>query len=223
MIVVKSIVRELVLVGSLSLIIMSCGEKKAGKITGDPDNSAALDSVKKPKVTEDDLDYLDSLVTSPQQAQKAMNDTLKADFKGTVGVMDKKSVSAGMSVLKGVRTGTHAGFDRIVFEFSGESLPGYHLEYIDKPIRQCGSGNPVRMAGDAWLQVQFTPAQAHTDAGKPTVANRSFTTTYPNMIDVKSTCDFEGEVAWVLGVKSPKQYRVLELLNPTRVVVDVKQ
>jgi len=37
-----------------------------------------------------------------------------------------------------------------------------------------------------------------------------------------STCDFEAEVEWVAGVASPNRYRVLELRNPTRLVVDIK-
>jgi hypothetical protein len=36
------------------------------------------------------------------------------------------------------------------------------------------------------------------------------------------TCDFEGKVVFVLGLVSKKPYRVVELQNPTRLVVDVK-
>jgi hypothetical protein len=214
------------LVAASVVIMGACsGEKKPGVIVGNPADTLvpADSSVKKPKVTEDDLNYLDSLVTSPEQAKKALDDTLKADFKGTVGIIKNHAPEVPAVILKDVRTGTHAGFDRVVFEFTGTTMPGYELEYVDKPVRQCGSGNVVQMAGDGWLRVKFTPANAHTEEGKPTVLKREIYPKYPNIIDIKSICDFEAEVAWVLGVKSPKQYRVLELLNPTRVVVDVKQ
>jgi hypothetical protein len=35
-------------------------------------------------------------------------------------------------------------------------------------------------------------------------------------------CDFEGNVEWVLGVRHPSRFRVTELSDPWRVVVDVK-
>ncbi len=207
-----------------TLHIAACsGKKDPGVIVGNPADTLKPDSLQKAKVTQADLQYLDSLVTSPEQAKKALEDTLKADFKGTVGIIKNHAPEVQPLLLKDVRTGTHSGFDRVVFEFNGSTMPGYELEYIDKPVRQCGSGNTVQMAGDGWLHVKFTPANAHTEAGKPTIAKREIYPKYPNIIDIKSICDFEAEVAWVIGVKSPKQYRILELLNPTRVVVDIKQ
>jgi hypothetical protein len=37
------------------------------------------------------------------------------------------------------------------------------------------------------------------------------------------TCDFEGDVALVLGVSARQPFRVAEYANPSRLVVDVKQ
>src|SRR3990172_2005408 len=34
-----------------------------------------------------------------------------------------------------------AGYDRVVFEFAGDSLPGYHVEYVNRPVVRCGSGD----------------------------------------------------------------------------------
>ncbi len=144
-----------------------------------------------------------------------------AEFEGTAGITDKKNRISGAGLLTGVRTGRHDGFDRIVFEFRGE-LPGYHVEYIDKPVRSCGSGEVVPLAGEAWLQVRFEPANAHTDEGKPTLDFRELEPKLPIVLELKSTCDFEAQVEWVAGVSSPNKYRVLELKSPTRLVVDIK-
>ncbi|HYG61033.1 MAG TPA: hypothetical protein VEL74_00505 [Thermoanaerobaculia bacterium] len=145
-----------------------------------------------------------------------------ADFKGTAGIIDKPRPDLPPATLRDVRTARQAGFDRVVFEFAGGALPGYHLEYIDKPVRQCGSGEPVPLAGDAWLQVRLVPAYAHTDAGQATVQERERHLDYPVLRELESTCDFEAHVEWVLGVASPNRYRVLELSDPTRLVVDVR-
>ena len=38
----------------------------------------------------------------------------------------------------------HDAFDRTVFTFTGDTLPGYHVAYVDEPVRQCGRGNRCR-------------------------------------------------------------------------------
>lgn len=140
----------------------------------------------------------------------------------TAGIVDGESSDGRMTVLRSVREASHAGYDRVVFEFDEGSRPGYHIEYIDRPVRQCGSGEVVPIAGDAWLEVRFVPAQAHTDAGEPTVTERDRLPGLPIVKQIVSTCDFEGHVTWVLGVSSPNRYRVFELAAPTRLVIDVR-
>jgi len=79
----------------------------------------------------------------------------------------------GSVQLSTVRAARQQGFDRVVFELAGEALPGYHPEYVDKPLIRCGSGEPTAVAGQGWLQVRFTGAVAHTQAGKPTAPPRA--------------------------------------------------
>jgi hypothetical protein len=123
--------------------------------------------------------------------------------------------------LRSVREARNEGFDRVVFEFAGTQVPGYHLEYVDKPVQHCASGNEIPLAGQGFLQVRLTPAQAHEGA-EVTVAGRERKPALPVIQELKLTCDFEGEVTWVLGNASPKKFRVMELHEPTRLVVDVQ-
>lgn len=134
-------------------------------------------------------------------------------------VTARKSVR--MTTLTEVRAARNQGFDRVVFQFAGDTVPGYHLEYVDRPVRACGSGDAVAVAGDAWLEVRLEPAQAHDEAGRATVASRVRYPRLPSVAELRSTCDFEGQVVWVLGVRSPSRFRVLELRSPARIVVDV--
>lgn len=150
------------------------------------------------------------------------SDPIPGDFEGTAGIVEKQSPEALIAVLRDIRTARHEGFDRVVFEFDGEALPGYHLEYVDDPVRECGSGDVVSVAGDSWLEVRFIPSQAHTDSGEPTVKESERHVDHPNLKEIELTCDFEAHVTWVLGLSSPNRYRVLELAKPTRLVVDVK-
>jgi hypothetical protein len=79
----------------------------------------------------------------------------------TAGIAQSKARVTAASTLRDLRAGRHDGFDRLVFEFDG-GLPNYHIEYIDKPVRQCGSGEATPIVGDAWLSVAFEPAYAHS-------------------------------------------------------------
>jgi hypothetical protein len=129
--------------------------------------------------------------------------------------------TGGTAVLRAVRTARHEGHDRMVFEFES-GVPGYRVSYIDRPVRQCGSGDEVPFEGDAWLSVVFEPSAAHTEEGRPTIEERTRRLDLPNIIELKLICDFEGQVEWVAGVRSPTEYRVLTLVEPERVVIDVQ-
>lgn len=146
-----------------------------------------------------------------------------SDFQGKASnTLKENPAAAGAVMLNYVRSATHPNYDRVVFEFEGAQLPSYKIEYIDKPVRACGSGDVVPFQGDAWLSVLFTGTNAHTEAGEPTIKDRTRSPNHTIIKDLKLICDFEAEVEWVLGVSSPNKYRVLELKNPTRLVVDIK-
>src|SRR5699024_6827554 len=107
----------------------------------------------------------------------------------TAGVVGRAGGGAGAAVLRDVRTASHEEFDRVVLEFAGEAVPGYRVEYIDRPVRRCGSGQVTPVAGSGWLSVRTTPAQAHDDAGQPTVAARERALSYPVVRELELTCD----------------------------------
>jgi hypothetical protein len=139
----------------------------------------------------------------------------------TAGRVDVQRSGFAPVTMREARTARNEGFDRLVLQFDGDQLPGYHIEYVDKPVIKCGSGDPTEIAGQGWLQVRVQPAQAH-EGTQVTVAERKRKPALPIVQEMELTCDFEGEVTWVLGVKSPNKYRVMELKGPTRLVVDVQ-
>jgi hypothetical protein len=121
---------------------------------------------------------------------------------------------------RALRVASHPGFDRIALEFDS-GVPGYHLEYVDRPVRDCAAGRVVPIAGDGWLELRLDGARAHTEAGQPTIAWRELEPDARLVLEVERTCDFEGVVTWVVGVRSPNRFRVFELDAPPRLVVDV--
>lgn len=142
----------------------------------------------------------------------------------TAGIVEQSPETARPATVRAVRAARNQGWDRTVWEFAGDSLPGYHLEYVDRPVRSCGSGEVVEVAGDGWLQVRLAPAQAHDEAGRSTLGagTRSRMPNLPVLLQLEQTCDFEAVAEWVMGVAAPNRYRVLELRDPARLVVDVR-
>ncbi len=152
----------------------------------------------------------------------AEDDPAEVAFEGTEGVVVVERF--GAEVVTDVRTAENPGFDRVVFEFDGAVASGYHVEYVDRPLRECGSGRTVEVPGDGWLRVRLQPARSHEFDGERatvTVADRDRRPDLPNLVALRQLCDFEGQVEWVLGVRSPERYRVIDLREPGRVVVDV--
>ena len=160
----------------------------------------------------------------PGESRAPSQDT---SFAGTLAPMQRiRSFRLGVArpVLQHVETRAGGGYDRVVFEFTGgsDSVPGYRVEYTTKPVQRCGSGDPVAVAGTGRLIVRFEPAQAHDEHGNLTPAERHRTAGLPAVRELTLICDFEGQVAWVLGIAAPSEYRVSELTGPTRLVLDVR-
>jgi len=147
-------------------------------------------------------------------------------FPGTTAPIHRaRPIRPGVppALLRAVETSSGPGYDRVVFEFAGDSVPGYHVAYMTAPVRRCGSGNPVALAGAGRLVVRFEPARAHDERGNPSPAERERATGLPALKDIKLVCDFEGQVEWALGVAAAAPYRVSETTAPARLVVDIRR
>ena len=139
----------------------------------------------------------------------------------TTGTVDLERPDRPSATLVALRTARQDGYDRVVFEFDGP-VPGLHTEYVDTPVYTCGAGEALRLEGDGWLRVTFQPARAHTDAGAATVTERRAQPALPNLREYAVTCDFEADLTVILGLAAPTDYRLLELTDPHRLVVDVR-
>lgn len=150
------------------------------------------------------------------------DDLAAAGRPWTAGIVAVTRPESGVATVIDLRAARHPEFDRIVWEFAGGTRPGYHVEYVDRPVRACGSGQVVPLVGDGWLEVRIEPARAHDDRGSPTLTGRRFQPRLPTVREIAMTCDYEAVVATVIGVSSPNPYRVAELESPPRLVIDIR-
>lgn len=138
------------------------------------------------------------------------------------------SDGTGTALLKTVRVGRNAGFERIVFEFAGSSMPGYRVQWVDGPITADGSGEPVEVAGEAYLEIIMQPASG-VDLSAPQLTivydgpDRIPVAGQTQLItDLVRTGDFEAVLSWAAGTTERVPFRVLRLESPTRVVIDLQ-
>lgn len=166
----------------------------------------------------------------PQAATAAKGDSGTAGpqnpagtFAGTIEPVERPRPDLNPAVLRDVRAAQHPDFERVVFEFQPPSVPGYRMEYAEAPVLNCGAGEPLNVEGVAHLVVRLSPAQAHTEAGEVTVRDRERRPALEMVRELELSCDFEGQVSWVVGLSARRPYRVSELAAPPRLVVDIQR
>jgi hypothetical protein len=194
---------------SLACVASACGGDVGNRQNADPDSPA----VQTPSGANPDSSKADTAATPAGTSDR-----------WTSGLSSVPATATPSSaVVTAIRAASHPDFDRLTIEF-GDSAnrPGYRIEYIDRPLYECGSGRAIHPVGDGWLEIRLENAAAHTEAGQPTLPGRDQPADGSLMLRIYRTCDFEGIVTFVIAVSSPNPYRVLELNGPARIAVDIR-
>lgn len=121
-----------------------------------------------------------------------------------------------------VRVGRHSTYDRVVYEFSGSAKPTFRVAYVDEPIDPV-SGDPVEVAGDAFLAVSVTTVTV-PDEGDSQPADATAASLEGTVIAAAPVIwgGFEGYGEEFIGVRDGQRpFRVSVLADPTRLVVDI--
>jgi hypothetical protein len=121
--------------------------------------------------------------------------------------------------IDAVRTGAHAGYDRLVIEFQNGQTASIKLQpQTGTSFTRDGIGDSVKLAGNDGLLVSMFSTDAHTAYSGPTDIKTGFT----GLVEVRKVGDFEGYVHWGLGLTKPACYNAFILTNPTRLVIDIQ-
>jgi hypothetical protein len=122
------------------------------------------------------------------------------------------------ALIDAVRTGTHAGYDRITIEVGSGQLTNITVEpQSNATFTQGASGQTIVLRGTAGLLVTIHGADEHTAYTGAT----DFKTNYPVLLESRQVQDFEGTVQWGLGLSKSACYRTYVLGTPQRLVIDI--
>jgi hypothetical protein len=141
------------------------------------------------------------------------------------------SSTVNLTFLTDVRVDSQTCLDRLVFAFRPDTPdpPAFRVSYqpASTALVQDGSGEPIQVAGSAYLVVRLEPAATAEAASDGSL---DFTYTGPRRLaptgtrfvrNVVKSGDFEAAVTWVVGLSEQRPFSVSTRTTPPRVVIDV--
>ena len=123
-----------------------------------------------------------------------------------------------------VRVGTHADYDRVVFEFA-DGLPEISLDRATPPFTQDASGLPIDVEGTSFLRLTMRGGTKQTEDGTSSYDGPTdFDPGFPMLVDLAEGGDFEAQSTWYLGLNGEACPRVTLLTEDgaPRLVIDVE-
>ncbi len=143
----------------------------------------------------------------------------------TTRTVSRVHEGAGTTYVRNVRVGRHQTFDRVVFEFTG-SMPNYRVEYLRARFYDNEGGRQrIKIAGNAFVQVNLNLIPTDEEQMKLREQD-SFIPKgrlkYRSVWELDEAGLFEGYYDFILGIRARKPFRVSELANPLRLVIDFR-
>ncbi len=142
-------------------------------------------------------------------------------------IAPKTSSPMTAATIRGVRTGRHACFDRLVIDIKGtRQTAGYQVDYVGQ-VTQDGSGRVVPLRGAAKLMV-VVRAPSYDSRGHSTYRPRNLTevvntAAHRTFRQVAWAGSFEGQTTFGIGLRAKLPYRVFTLRTGTNqmLIIDV--
>lgn len=189
----------------ISLALGACGGPGATPATSIPPGSAASPVPGTPSA---------AASTEPIQSEDL------GPFSCELPIVEPGSVAVANIV--DVRTGTHAGYDRVVFEFD-QGTPELTLDRAVPPFSEDASGHPLTVDGDSVLRLTMRGGTKQTDSGTSSYdGSTDRALAHPALVHLVEGGDFERQSTWYLGLTAEVCARVLLLDGPPRLVIDVE-
>ncbi len=159
--------------------------------------------------------------TSTSTDEPIPSDAL-ADFSCELPIVEAATVARAN--ITDVRVGSHADYDRVVFEFA-DGLPEVTLDRATPPFTHDASGMPIEVAGTSFLRLTLRGGTKQTLENTSSYNGpTSFARDFPTLVHLVEGGDFEAQSTWYLGLTHEACVRVVPLSEdgPERLVIDVE-
>lgn len=119
-----------------------------------------------------------------------------------------------------VRVSQHKGFDRVVYEFdSGKT--NWVIQYLPSNLYPTEGGDKkITIAGNYFLMFNIYHFAVGDEMPCELKTYQKNKLNFPTLMQIQEGGWFEGILDFLIGVKDKKPFRIRELRNPSRVVID---
>ena len=159
--------------------------------------------------------------STPATAEPIPSDEL-GSFSCELPVVEDATVARAQ--ITDVRVGTHADYDRVVFEFAN-GLPEMTLDRATPPFAHDASGRPVDVDGSSFLRLVMRGGTKQTEDNTSSYDGPiEFHPEFSTLVDLVEGGDFEAQSTWFLGLAREACVRVIRLTDDgaPRLVIDVE-
>ena len=121
-----------------------------------------------------------------------------------------------------IRVAKQKGFDRVVFEFD-KGKPKYVIQYLPSNIYSSDAGDEeIKISGNVFMQISIYGMPQMEDLPCKSQSYEKGKLNLRAVRQIKEEVWFEGIRDFLIGVKAKKPFRIQELANPSRLVIDFK-
>jgi hypothetical protein len=215
----KSLLKPLLPLLVLAALVAGCGSESAQEAGPVPTGPAASGTDTAPtETTPTETTPAETTEPSPSTEPSPVN--CDSQTGGEEGIYTN---------LVDVRVGSHAGFDRVVFEFEapdaksrGETgIPRFVIKAAKPPFTEDPSDLPIDVEGGAFARIVLQGASGYDFDGNATYdGTRRLMPGYETLTDVVQGGDFEATMTWIFGLTQRSCWQIQELHNPDRLVID---
>ena len=122
-----------------------------------------------------------------------------------------------------IRVGSHATYDRIVFEYAEAGTPALTTQPASPPFVQDPSGLPLTVNGTNVIEIGLNGATKMGDDGSLTYTGpTNFEPGFAQLVQLVERGDFEAVNTWYMGLNGGDCLRAAILGDPSRIVIDVQ-
>lgn len=127
--------------------------------------------------------------------------------------------------LKDVRVGTHEGYDRVTFEFEAATgVPRFQLDPAAPPFTKDPSDEPMKVDGSKFARIIFhggSGVDIGTAGFRETYTGpNEFKPAHPVLLEAEEQGDYEATLSWLFGFSRDSCWKVSEMTDPLRAVID---